>query len=66
MTDYTIDMRDVRFNLYEFLDMEGAWADYLRATDKPVDYFMRDAVHGNDRGRQPVGRMLVKFFSPKK
>ena len=49
----------------EFLDMEGAWGDYIRATDKPISYFMRDVVHGNDRGRQPVARVLVEFFSPK-
>jgi hypothetical protein len=47
-----------------YFDMEGAWGDYIRSTDKPIDYFRRDAIHGNERGRMAVAHMLADYFKP--
>jgi hypothetical protein len=47
-----------------FLDMRGAWTDYVKQSPRPEAYFKRDPVHGNDRGKQIVGRILEQFFTP--
>lgn len=49
-----------------FLDMEGAWGTYVRATGKDVNTFKRDVVHANDQGKQILGRILEQFLDIKK
>lgn len=46
----------------EFLDMATVWHNYLGASQKPWQWFHRDSVHGNDRGKQIVGRILASYF----
>jgi hypothetical protein len=46
----------------EFLDMATVWHDYLGASRKPFQWFHRDRVHGNDRGKQIAGRILEAYF----
>lgn len=37
-------------------------ADYLAASCKPHDWFNRDFIHNNDRGKQIIGRVLQRHF----
>ena len=46
----------------EFLDMATVWHDYLGASRKPWQWFHRDKVHGNDRGKQIAGRILEAYL----
>jgi hypothetical protein len=47
----------------EFIDMAKIWHNYLGKSQKPWQWFQRDRVHGDDRGKQIVGRILEKYFS---
>ena len=47
-----------------FLDMELPWAEYIRESDKNLDWFKRDVVHANERGEQILGRILAQYLSP--
>ncbi len=47
-----------------FLDMTGAWGQYIRTSGKPLDWFKRDPIHANERGEQILGRILVRYLSP--
>jgi lysophospholipase L1-like esterase len=49
----------------EFLDMEGAWGRYIVESGKPWDFFTRDALHANERGRQVLAVIMERFFAPK-
>jgi hypothetical protein len=46
----------------EFIDLAIQWYNYLGNSQKPWQWFNRDSVHGNDRGKQIVGRLLEQFF----
>ena len=46
-----------------FLDMEAAWAGYIRESGKDLDWFKRDPIHANERGEQILGRILESYFS---
>ncbi|HCO95736.1 MAG TPA: hypothetical protein DIU00_17615 [Phycisphaerales bacterium] len=46
-----------------FLDMEAAWAGYIRGSGKDLDCFKRDPIHANERGEQILGRILESYFS---
>ena len=46
----------------EFLDMATVWHNYLGASGKPWQWFHRDKVHGNDRGKQIAGRILEAYL----
>lgn len=46
-----------------FLDMEAAWAGYVRESGKDLDFFKRDPIHANERGEQILGHMLESYFS---
>ena len=48
----------------EFINLAQIWHDYLGKSQKPWQWFHRDRVHGDDRGKQIVGRILEKYFSP--
>ncbi len=45
-----------------FLDLSAAWSEYLLGLDTPYAYFMRDAVHANERGRALAARLIADFF----
>lgn len=49
----------------EFLDMATPWNLYLGGSRKPYGWFFRDPVHGNDRGKQIVGRIMEAYFTQK-
>jgi lysophospholipase L1-like esterase len=48
----------------EFLDMRSAWNDYVLRSPRPIEWFQRDRIHGNSRGKQVVGRILLRYFEP--
>lgn len=50
----------------EFMNIRQAWEQYIDRVDRPRDWFMRDVVHGNTRGKQIAGRILIRYLSPKK
>jgi len=47
-----------------FLDMGLVLGNYLLDCGKPYEWFMRDTVHPNDRGKQVMGRILERYFAP--
>lgn len=46
-----------------FLDMEAAWAGYIRCSGKDLDFFKRDPIHANERGEQILGHILESYFT---
>ena len=46
-----------------FLDMEAAWANYIRKSSKDLDWFKRDPIHANEQGEQILGRILEGYFT---
>ena len=46
----------------EFIDLATQWYNYLGNSQKPWQWFHRDLVHGNDRGKQIVGRLVEQYF----
>lgn len=46
-----------------FLDMEAAWAAYIRESVKDLDSFKRDPIHANERGEQILGHILESYFT---
>ncbi len=48
----------------EFLDVQGAADQYFRECGRDVQTYMRDSTHPNDRGRQIIGRIVLRYLSP--
>ncbi len=48
-----------------YFDLSAAWAEYMRGIDTPYKYFMRDAIHANDRGRALAARLIAGCFTPR-
>ena len=46
-----------------FLDIEFAWADYIRRSGKDLDWFKRDPIHANERGEQILGHILYNYLT---
>ena len=49
----------------ELFDMRTAWDSYIASCGKPQEWFMRDPVHANCRGRQVLARIIEQYFAPK-
>jgi lysophospholipase L1-like esterase len=70
--DIPADPPDYRYRLRQlaeqercgFLDLTGVWWRYIQQSGKVPGWFMRDAVHANERGFQILGRILERFFAP--
>jgi hypothetical protein len=66
MEQFSTRMRRMcREERVEFFDIRKAGEDYMLRSYKPYDHFARDAIHGNSRGKQIVGRILTRYFEPK-
>lgn len=50
----------------EFFDIEKHWGNYIKNSNKPYDFFLRDPVHANEYGRIVLAYLLFYFFSPYK
>jgi alpha-L-fucosidase len=46
-----------------FLDMEAAWAKYVRDSGKELGSFKRDPIHANAQGEQILGHILANYLS---
>ena len=49
-----------------YFDMKSVWGAYIKQSGKEYDYFLRDPVHANARGRQVLARILEAFFLSQK
>ncbi len=49
----------------EYFDMKSAWGAYLTQSNASYDYYLRDPLHANARGRQVLAQMLAAYFAPK-
>ena len=47
-----------------YFDLRAAWEAHLQASGKPRSWFLRDYIHGNDRGRVLTGRLLSTWLTP--
>jgi lysophospholipase L1-like esterase len=50
----------------DFIDMHGIVGRYVLESRFPVRSFQRDHIHANWRGMQVLGRIIEKYFEPKK
>lgn len=48
----------------QFFDLQKAWGDYLRAADKPLEFYKRDEVHANAHGEAVLGVIMAAYFAP--
>lgn len=48
----------------EVLDLRTLWEDYLAGCARPREWFQRDGLHANARGKQVLGRILARSLSP--
>ncbi|MCL5278371.1 MAG: alpha-L-fucosidase, partial [Planctomycetes bacterium] len=46
-----------------FLDMEAAWATYIRNSGRDLATFKRDAIHADAQGEQILGHILANYLS---
>jgi lysophospholipase L1-like esterase len=61
---YRVGLREMAAEeAVECFDVATIWDTYIAHCGKPYDYFLRDPVHANERGRQILARMLVGFFT---
>ena len=74
-TEATLETKDVASSLLwtplmelaakqgiAFWNMTVPTADYVAQSCKPHNYFNRDYIHNNDRGKQIIGRCLQRYF----
>ena len=47
----------------EFFDVGTIWNTYIANSGKPYEFYLRDPVHANERGRQILAQMLVGFLA---
>ena len=48
----------------EYVDLRTAWDDYVRRSYQLQGWFLRDIFHANNRGKQVLGRFLLRHFAP--
>jgi hypothetical protein len=46
------------------VDLNAYWGQYIRRSEKPVEWFKRDEVHANIKGEQVIGHLLAGYFLP--
>jgi hypothetical protein len=49
----------------ELFDLRSAWDEYIRQSPQPSEWFHRDPIHANSRGKQVAGRILLRYFEPR-
>jgi hypothetical protein len=47
-----------------YWDMKTEWGRYIRDSGQPYDFYLRDPVHANARGRQVLARLMRAYFAP--
>ncbi len=48
----------------EFFDLRAAWDECMLYSCQTQDWFLRDPIHANSRGKQVVGRLLAEYLMP--
>jgi len=48
----------------DFFDIRAAWDRYMVHSCQTHEWFLRDPIHANSRGKQVVGRLLAEYFMP--
>ena len=48
----------------QYVDLSSGWGWYVKHSDKPYNYFMRDLLHANDHGRMVLSRTIEAYFKP--
>ncbi len=62
--DYRIKLASLAKDLeLGFVDMQTDWGRYITASQQTYDFFLRDPVHANARGRQILARLMVRYFT---
>jgi lysophospholipase L1-like esterase len=46
----------------DFLDMRSYWNRYIQSSSWPLQWFLRDEIHANLRGKLVVGQVLLNFL----
>lgn len=63
--DFRSQLREMTANArVAYFDMKSVWGEYISESGQPYDYFLRDLVHANARGRQVLARTLATYFRP--
>lgn len=66
-SDFRLQLRQMATDArVAYFDMKSVWGEYINHAGKDYDYFLRDPVHANARGRQVLARILAIYFSPPK
>ena len=50
----------------ELMDIRKAWDEYIAASPMPHAWYLRDPIHANTRGKQILGRILLRYLGPGK
>ncbi|NQT20919.1 MAG: hypothetical protein HQ592_14525 [Planctomycetes bacterium] len=48
----------------EFFHIRRAWDEYIQSCGVDPDFFHRDFIHANARGRQVLARIIESYFAP--
>jgi len=49
---------------FAWMDTRRPWQEYLERSPHPPEWYLRDRLHANDRGKQVQGRIFARFFAP--
>lgn len=65
--DFRLQLREMAKDAgVGYFDMQTEWGTYIQSSGKPYDFFLRDPVHANARGRQVLARLTAAYFAPAK
>lgn len=63
--DFRLQLADMaRTANVGYWDMQTEWGKYIRDSGQPYDFYLRDPVHANARGRQVLARLMRAYFAP--
>lgn len=63
--DYRVNLKTMADDAnVGYWDMQTEWGKYIQSSGKPYDYYLRDPVHANSRGRQILARLMCYYFAP--
>ncbi|NND04964.1 MAG: SGNH/GDSL hydrolase family protein [Saprospiraceae bacterium] len=61
--DFRLELADLSDRVdVGYIDMKSDWGRYIQSSGQLYDYFLRDPVHANARGRQVLARLMAHYF----
>jgi len=64
--DYRLNLKAMAEDAHVgYWDMQTEWGKYIQSSGKAYDFYLRDPVHANARGRQILARLMCYYFAPK-